>query len=191
LDAVSVALRVVEGVRLRDMPRMADFAKWAVAASPKLGWGPDRFLRAYNGNRDDAHELALETSPVSQAIRAFVLREGCWEGTASDLFKAVVEPSTLEDQRRGGYPRIPRVLSSMLRRLAPNLRAVGVEVTFHRSGKRRSIMIRDVEHRCVTCVTSDTEARNTRGPGLPQGEALASSEAVMRHDASPSALAED
>jgi hypothetical protein len=190
LDAVSVALRVVEGVGLKDMPRMADFAKWAVAASPKLGWGPERFLRAYAGNRDEGHELALETSPVSQVIRAFVLNEGCWEGSASDLFKRVVEPSPMEDQRRGGFPRNPRALSSVLRRLAPNLRAVGVEVTFHRDGKRRSVMIRDMEHRCVTCVISDTEEPNSPSLGLSQGNSLASPTADLRHGASPSSAVE-
>jgi len=60
LDAVAGALARRPSIRLERLPRMADFATWAVAAEPALGWPDGAFMRAYAGNRASAHELALE-----------------------------------------------------------------------------------------------------------------------------------
>src|SRR5262249_12522630 len=40
LNVIVGALRALPGVRLDQPPRMADFARWVVAAEPTLGWGP-------------------------------------------------------------------------------------------------------------------------------------------------------
>ena len=51
LNAVSTALRNLPTIRLANLPRMADFATWVVAAEPALGIPPGSFLKAYNENR--------------------------------------------------------------------------------------------------------------------------------------------
>src|SRR5258706_7478208 len=83
LEAVSCALRDESSVHLDRWPRMADFARWAVAAEPALGLRLGEFMNAYMGNREAAKDLALEASPVSAALLTLV--EDCerWEGTAS------------------------------------------------------------------------------------------------------------
>jgi len=48
LDAVSCALRRVKKVKLDRLPRMADFAEWATAAEPALGWEQGTFMLAYD-----------------------------------------------------------------------------------------------------------------------------------------------
>lgn len=128
LDAVSAALRNVESVRLPALPRMADFALWATAAETALGMTEGAFLRAYTSNRRAANDLALEAAPVASAIEKLVERETVWTGTASELL-AEVNLLTDEDvQHQRGWPKSPQAVSGALRRLAPNLRASGINV---------------------------------------------------------------
>ena len=81
LDAVCIAQRDVGTVTLNDLPRMADFALWSVAAEPKLGLKPGSFINAYTGNRESANELALEASPVVFPLREMIERDD-WTGTS-------------------------------------------------------------------------------------------------------------
>ena len=101
-------------------------------------------MAAYNGNRDSANELTLESSPVVPPLKDF-LDEGDWCGTPTELLtilgNRVVETTT---KGRAG-PKTPRSLSNTLRRLAANLRASGLEVEFCREKvgrKQRMVGIR-------------------------------------------------
>src|SRR5262249_17815102 len=77
LDAVAGALARHPKVTLPTLPRMADFASWAVAAEPNLGCAKEGiFLAAYEGNRAQAHVLALEASPIAGAVRTLAGRGG-------------------------------------------------------------------------------------------------------------------
>jgi len=153
LDAVSLALRNVDSVELDDMPRMADFAKWVVAAIPAFGIDPNDFLEAYEGNIQDIHGLALESTPAAREIMRLAgeLREGGeWAGTATDLLeKLSVEAGDLA-QRRRDWPKSPRALGAILGRLTPNLRAVGVDITRDRGSGERLIHIRKGEQKYRT-----------------------------------------
>src|SRR5262249_18508419 len=65
LDRVSAGLRELPGVKLVKLPRMADFALFAVACergSRELGpEGDGRFLCSYAENQSGAHEQALDS----------------------------------------------------------------------------------------------------------------------------------
>lgn len=45
--------------------RMADFARFAIAAECAPGWPKGSFHRAYGGNAQDANQLALDNRPKS------------------------------------------------------------------------------------------------------------------------------
>jgi hypothetical protein len=128
LDAVSCAMRNVEDIHLDRHPRMADAARWVTAAEPALGWEPKTFLDAYMRNRADADDLALEASPL-----AHLAQDVCpFTGTATDLLELLNQKAPWRVVQAKSWPRTPSVLSNRLRRLAPNLRASGVEVEFTR-----------------------------------------------------------
>ena len=127
LDVLSAALKALPTVTLERTPRMADFAYWAVAAEPKLGLTSGRFIAAYIGNRASANELTLEASPVVPHLRDLVkLRE--WNGTSTELLVELNRRVDEKTQRQKTWPSSPRSLSNTLRRLAPNLRAVGIDM---------------------------------------------------------------
>lgn len=145
LDAISLALRNVASVRLDDMPRMADFAKWVIAAIPALGVDPSDFLDAYRGNIQDINLLALESAPVAREIMilASELPEGGeWKGTATALLDKLSFDVGETAERRKDWPKSARALGSILSRLAPNFRAVGVDITRDRGSGERLIHIR-------------------------------------------------
>jgi hypothetical protein len=139
LDAVSAALGHVGVVTLPGLPRMADFAVWAAAAGPALGYNAEAFMQAYTGNRQDANELILEASLLTPFLRS--IAEGGFTGTATALLQHVNGKAPEETRRQKGWPGNAKGLSNSLRRLAPNLRAVGIDVQFGRTNKVRWIRV--------------------------------------------------
>lgn len=142
LDAVSCALRRMNQVRLPYLPRMADFALWATAAEPALGLEDGDFMRAYDRNRTAANGIALEASPISSEVGRLMTDRHEWDGTATDLLETLNDQVDDEIRRRRDWPKSARAMGGALRRIAPNLKAEGIEVEFDREGgKRRAIYL--------------------------------------------------
>jgi hypothetical protein len=136
LDAVAGGLAVLPTLKLSSLPRMADFAEFGEAVSRALGKPPGEFLDAYRDNRKSANESALDDSPIAGAIRTLASQTATgWTGTASGLLEALgalVSDKTRESRR---WPKSPKAMGGAVRRLAPQLRMIGVDVVFHRVGK--------------------------------------------------------
>lgn len=133
LDAVSCALRNVGTVRLERTPRMADFAIWVVAAAPSLRWKSGEFVKIYDDNRKRANAAILETAFAESVLRLALP----WVGTATELHKAL--DALVDDQvrRLRSWPKSGRAVSNALRRIAANLRTVGIIVEREREGHGR------------------------------------------------------
>jgi hypothetical protein len=143
LDAVSCALQRLPKVKLDHLPRMADFAEWAVASESAFGWSEGSFIAAYDSNRSSANNLALEASPIVAPLRRVCAR-GTWTGTATELLRALNKRADDQNQQRD-WPKNGWSLSMHLRRIAPNLRAAGLDVLFGKKtageGSKRLITI--------------------------------------------------
>ena len=140
LDVVVEGLRRLPETRLPKPPRMADFALWATACETSF-WPSGTFWSAYCRNRDEAVEGVIEANPVAAAVCALMSMRSDWTGTASELLTALAkctnEPKSKE------WPSSPRSLSGKLRRVAPFLRKIGVEIKFgEREGRARNRIIR-------------------------------------------------
>jgi hypothetical protein len=134
---------------------MADFARFASAAEPAFGAGEGVFLSAYEGKLAQGHALALEGSPLTEPIQQ-IAKTG-FSGTATDLLTRLTEIAGDEVVRRKTWPATPRLLSTHLRKLAPNLRATGIKIEFEAPGFRRGIEIGKAAHSSVRSVGSDQE----------------------------------
>lgn len=144
LDAVSCALRRLPEIEQRadqDLSRMADFEQWATAAEPSLGLQPGEFVEAYRANRAEAGFVALESSPVVSALLKLVRKEPEVKMTATDLLDKLKYVDYDATSRDRNWPKTPRMLSSILRRVAPNLRQVGVTVAFTKEGNEKLVLI--------------------------------------------------
>ena len=165
LDAVVLGLRCLPEVRRSGLPRMADFAQWGCAIAPALGWSEEAFLEAYASNRDSASVVALEASPVAQ-----VLLDPAgpvppiWEGTASALLELLNASAKESTRKARDWPKNALTLSKAVRRLAPNLRAAGLEVTFTRQSKQRLIAIEKVGTAASSASPASPSEQCDRGP---------------------------
>ena len=120
---------------------------------------PGEALTAYQSNRAETHHLALESSPLYEPV-AKLAREG-FSGTVAELH-ARLNCMMSESMRRSvRWPKAPNALSNALRRMASNLRAVGIEIQFSRAdirGRRMVSLISAYEPRKRVSVTvSDHE----------------------------------
>jgi hypothetical protein len=174
LDAVSAALRNFDTTTVPTLPRMADFATWVTAAESALPWPAGGFLEAYAENATTARDVALESSIIADAVRDLAVERSSygWQGTASQLLQDL-ERYAPEAVRRREWPRTPRKLSGELRRLAPTLRSVGVDISFGRearAGRQRLITIRPTESRAAGHTVHTVHTVRTEPPELPEGQ---------------------
>jgi hypothetical protein len=169
LEMVSGILRHLRSVKLPRLPRLADFATWVTAAEPSLKWKQGTFLEIYEKNRCQAHELALDASVVAVVLQQAIAEGQSWKGTASELLKFLDQAAEEKTTRRQLWPKSPKALSNHLRRLAPNLRAIGMMIDFKRQGGTgdRHIIIervcRDSSHASQPSYTDDEEAGQRSG----------------------------
>lgn len=144
-DGVSRAMQRKGQIRLDRLPRMADFARWAEAAAPALGWEPGQFLAAYDRNQKGAMDSKFENDAVAVAIRDKLLSDfpDGFCGTPTALFTALMlHAPEARDQRRG-WPASAATLGKHLRRIAPMLRTAGICFESTHSGDRTCRLWRD------------------------------------------------
>jgi hypothetical protein len=141
LDAVAHGLQMRDRIQFTRLPRMADFAKW-VSACETILWSPGTFLMAYDANRRQAVEDVVEADPVAACVRRIMAKQTRWVGTASELLNATATGGHQLAGRIADWPRNPRALAGRLRRSQVLLRALGIEIAFHREGHEGNRVIR-------------------------------------------------
>jgi hypothetical protein len=82
----------------------------------------------------------IDSSPIAALVRN--MAENGFEGSASELLAVLNEGAEDAITRLKAWPKSPSALSGALRRLAPNLREIDVEIDFEREGKDRRRVIR-------------------------------------------------
>jgi energy-coupling factor transporter ATP-binding protein EcfA2 len=122
LDLTAQVLRVLPDIHLTRRPRMADFARILAAVDEVMG---SDGLARYAGQATELAVEVVESDAVAAAVRALVPVPGdVVEHTAAELLEA-----TSPERPGRDWPANPRALSARLKRAAPALRTVGVEVT--------------------------------------------------------------
>ena len=83
--------------------------------------------------------------PIAAVVRSFMAdRRQTWRGTATDLLHELDQLVFETVRRDPAWPKRANALSGQLKRLAPNLRHVGIEVVTgirEPGGRRRVIQI--------------------------------------------------
>jgi hypothetical protein len=130
LDALVETLRIYPSIRLTNLPRMADFARWGAAAAEALGFGSKAFLDAYRSNVSGVTEEVLEADLVAAAVRAFVEEHSEWSGTVSELLTAIDSRQSEAVRKSPDWPKDATRLSKRLRVVQTTLADAGVQVSF-------------------------------------------------------------
>ena len=104
LDAVSTGIDSHADVRREGLPRMSDFAAWAIACESAKSRGA--FLRAYERNRAEAVASVIDTSPVASAVRIWMEESlMSWTGEAAALYAELTrtaDPGGIDRARLAG-----------------------------------------------------------------------------------------
>jgi hypothetical protein len=144
LDAAVFALHELPNTELATLPRMADFALWATAAEQGFGLEAGAFNKAYEGNQDEAHQVALDASPLAIELRDWFDSQTYWEGSSTDLLRlldARLDARKENPKTKQDWPRSAGGLTKQLKRLAPDLRAIGIDVLYERIGGKGVVKV--------------------------------------------------
>lgn len=157
-DLLAQVLKVLPDVQLTERPRMADFARVLAAVDQVQGWNT---LDTYKATARDAVADVLDGEPFAQAVVALVDRAGP-EGvtlTATELLERVPTPERLPKK----WPKDSTRAGGQLKRLAPALRTIGIEVDDSKRGPKPK------KQRLYTLTASAERRYETASPASPSG----------------------
>lgn len=135
-NAVSAALRNYDAVNEENLPRMADFAKWIMAAEEQLPWDKGFFMEALNNSHSNMVDETIDAEPVAIAILRLMAEKKVWKGTASDLLEKLDDCIKQSCNKFPNWPKLPNQLSRKLGRVSAFLREKGIQVEKGHSGSR-------------------------------------------------------
>jgi hypothetical protein len=174
LNATVEGLKNLPHTALPALPRMADFALWAIACEPAL-WPSGTFWKAYSGNLDAAVETVLEADSVATAVQRLMVEKTDWKGTATELKDTLEAIMGEKVTRAREWPANARGLSGRLRRAAPLLRKAGISIVFEKGKTRertRHVLISTTEDRSGAEKTAATSSKPSVPSETPAGAAV-------------------
>jgi hypothetical protein len=128
------------------LPRMADYALFAIASEKALGLKEGEFMKTFNESREQSRQIVIESSPVGEAIVRLMQNRLIWKGTTSELLNELENHTDSATYRSRYFPKASNGLSRQLTRLTPDLRALGVlisEKNIH--GTKRLILEKEIK----------------------------------------------
>jgi hypothetical protein len=155
LEMMVQGLRTLPEIKPRKLPRMADFALWAMACEG-AEWRGGTFEQAYSRNREETVESVVDSDPVASAVQELTARTmrtmrtqdsphgrvyEVWAGTASELLSELVTIAIDNMEKDRNWPMTAKELSNRLARATPFLRERGIEITRKQEGHDRRRMI--------------------------------------------------
>ncbi len=143
LTALSKTLAAIPATRerVKEFPRMADYALFATAAESSLGLQPGSFKASFDQSRAESRQIVIEASPIAEAIISLVRKELVWKGTVTELLTKLeqyAEPAVIKSRT---WPKASNSLSQKLTRLKPDLEALGVSLSDFREGRAGTRMV--------------------------------------------------
>ena len=130
LDILVESLQIKPTIRLKQLPRMADFALWGEAIARAMGYKDMEFINAYYSNIKLQAEETIETQPVAAAISKLMEDKEKWKGTATELLAelVVVAINSKINTNDKSWPKAPNILSRRTNEVKTILKQVGIEV---------------------------------------------------------------
>jgi len=141
LTLFSEALSQLDKVEIatEDLPRMADFAKLGEAMSAALGRERGFWLAKYHDHRKNAVRRTIDSSPVAVQCLRFIELGHNHQGTVKELLDRLNELRYVGIEEKEYWPRTPRGLGDVLRRIAPGMRLLGVHLSVENKPKRDGV----------------------------------------------------
>jgi hypothetical protein len=148
LTALSKTLAAIPDTKPETLPRMADYALFAIASEKALGLEDGDFMKVFNQSREQSRQVVIESSPVGEAIVRLMENypiPQSWKGTASELLKELEKHTDEATYRSRYFPKASNLLSRQLKRLTPDLESVGINLSESRiHGGTRQLVLEKV-----------------------------------------------
>jgi 5S rRNA maturation endonuclease (ribonuclease M5) len=128
-DTLVIAMSLFPLVKLQNLPRMADFARWGYAIGEALGANLGQvFLDEYQQNYERQNDEVLNNNPVAMLVLEFMKDKTDWYGTHSALYDKFVElaDTCAINSKDKKFPKDAAALSRQLRNIMSNLRHEGI-----------------------------------------------------------------
>jgi hypothetical protein len=117
-------------VRLKELPRMADWCEIGELVARVLGYKPMEFVNAYFENLNLTSSEALDASPIALALMSFMENKPAWVGLATRLLdelneheKALGHTYVITGRN---WPKSANALSRKIDEIKTNLRDIGI-----------------------------------------------------------------
>lgn len=137
LTAISKAMLIIEkgvDVKKHKLPRLADFAIFSLALEQGNGWTKGATITALKDNYTNALSGIAEESPLYDLIKNFLAKQnGTYEGTASDLLKALELDTDEKVIKQKSWPADAAKLGRWITRNISVLMSMNIEVEKNRS----------------------------------------------------------
>jgi hypothetical protein len=129
-DVISKAISARDTIKLKGLPRMADFALWGCAISEALGRTSDEFMVVYDANISAGDYTALEASPIGTAVMSLMSDIDNWTGTPSELLVELSRVAVADgvDTMSKSWAQTSFSLGKRIKKIIPNLRKIGIKV---------------------------------------------------------------
>jgi Domain of unknown function (DUF3854) len=170
LTVLSKTLARLPHIKPDNLPRMADYAKFAIASEEALGLKEGEFMAIFNESREQSRQVVIESSPVGEAIIRLMEKTPIrWKGTASELLNELEKHTDDATYRSRYFPKASHSLTRQINRLEPDLKEMGIDIGHIREGKGGSRIIyieRGVRIASVASIASVKTTSSIQGNGL-------------------------
>jgi hypothetical protein len=164
LEMMAGAIREQRNVEVAKLPRMADFAKWAMAVSLGEGRDPEQFVSAFAANVSRQNDEALNASTVAIVLMTFLGDCTNWTGQPHELYASLKQKAEELKIPAKSFPGSASAMGRQLREIRPNLTAVGWQIDFGASsGERRIVINRNYSENTVPTVPAVTGSDSKNG----------------------------
>lgn len=142
-DVLSKAIFIEPNIDLKELPRMADFARWGYTIGEAIGNRGEEFINQYNTNIDRQNLEVVSADIVANMMIQFLSDKREWNGTVGQLHTELIKlaESKKLNTRGNNFPQQPNVLSRRLNNLRSNLSSVGITFETNVTSKGTNIKI--------------------------------------------------
>jgi hypothetical protein len=121
-DILARAMAILPTIKLRNLPRLADFARWGYAIAEAIGKGlGEEFLEAYQKNINRQHAEIIQDNTLCLALVRFMEDRSVWEGLISEAYTCLYNAAGMPDKSDPTFPKNAKWLRRHLERIKATL----------------------------------------------------------------------
>jgi hypothetical protein len=136
-DILAKALQTKDSIKLKDLPRMADFALWGEAIARAMGYNDLDFIKVYYENIGKQNIEAIENHPLGQIIVRYIGENQICEGSPSEVLDKLetwaIQNNVKVDTKSKYWPKAGNSFTRRLNQISSNLlEGPGIDVQISR-----------------------------------------------------------